>query len=211
MCIGEHVKKKQDNTIQLIFQNIDGIPRGEAGEWKLKVMQQFLMEIQADIFGFTESNTCWEVILYQERLPICMQGWWETAHLSLWFNWLEKYLDAYQPGQQVFWSWTYLLIRNQVQEPTHLALGGGVGFVYKAESSNMYDWYPYIDCVRPKGQPLLISSRFGLSKKTVRKPASGSHNWSHCSNKGLARRRRQYNHNDRSQWRCLRSTVDATI
>jgi len=56
--LGKYIRKKPANTIWLIFQNVDGIPRGEAGEWKLKVMQQFLMELQADIFGFTYLLGC---------------------------------------------------------------------------------------------------------------------------------------------------------
>jgi len=49
---GKTLGKKQSDTIRLIFQNVDGIPTGMDGEWKLKVMQNYLLKMQTDVFGF---------------------------------------------------------------------------------------------------------------------------------------------------------------
>ncbi len=67
---------------------------------------------QIDIFRFTESNTCWDVILEQQQLARCTHGWWENSQWSLSYNWLETDTLIHQPGG------AGILCMNQVAHKT---------------------------------------------------------------------------------------------
>ena len=60
--------KKQETTLRIVFQNIGGFQQNEEMEAKLEVLRRFVTEKEVDIFGFTEANTCWDVLPDNLRL-----------------------------------------------------------------------------------------------------------------------------------------------
>jgi len=48
--------------------------------------------------GFTESNTCWDLLPDNQCLPQWTRGWWETCQWSLAYNQREENQSAHQPG-----------------------------------------------------------------------------------------------------------------
>jgi len=55
--MGSTIREKSQNVTQVIFQNIDGIPRGADGDIKLQVAHHFLVTNTIDIFSLMEMNT----------------------------------------------------------------------------------------------------------------------------------------------------------
>jgi len=75
----------------------------EEMEVKLEAMHRMLMDQDIDIFGFTESNTSWDLLPEANRPAKQTRGWWETSHWSLTHNRTEtnrkqNNTKAYQPG-----------------------------------------------------------------------------------------------------------------
>jgi len=79
---------------------------------KLAALRRTIGDRQTDIFGFTEANTCWDVVADNLRLPRQTRGWWENSQWSLSHNRLEKDNPAYQPGG------TGIVCVNQVAHKT---------------------------------------------------------------------------------------------
>jgi len=57
-----NLMKKQGATLQIAFQNIRGFSKEEEMEVKLEALHCFVIDKAIDIFGFTESNMCWDVL-----------------------------------------------------------------------------------------------------------------------------------------------------
>jgi len=74
------------------------MPRGADNDIKLCMVKQFLVNNAIAILTFTESNTCWDVVVYNQRLPQQAWGWWETAQWSLGFSKMDKHPLEYQAG-----------------------------------------------------------------------------------------------------------------
>jgi len=60
--VGKYNEKKQETTIRIAFQNVSGFAQAEDMDVKLEALRRFVTERQIDIFGFSESNTCWDVL-----------------------------------------------------------------------------------------------------------------------------------------------------
>jgi len=79
---------------------------------KLVALCQTMIDRQIDIFGFTEANTCWDIVPENQQLARYTCGWWENSQWSLSYNRLEKDNPIYQPGG------TGIVCVNQVAHKT---------------------------------------------------------------------------------------------
>jgi len=77
-------------TLRLAFQNVGGFLQDEEMTFKMEILWRTVMEIEIDIFGFTESNTCWDLLLDKLWPATHTQGWWEMSQWSLTNNQMEK-------------------------------------------------------------------------------------------------------------------------
>jgi len=93
---GNSIKTKQKDTVQLIFQNLDGISQTtESGDMKLTLLWEWITQSVIDIFAFVEHGTYWDLITYQAHLPQKMRGWWEAVQWSIGYNCLVKHAMVY--------------------------------------------------------------------------------------------------------------------
>jgi len=83
---GNTMGKKQETTICIAFQNVDGFAQVDEMEVKLEVLWRFVTKQQIDIFGFSESNTCWDVLDKSKQLARRTHGWWENSQWVLVHN-----------------------------------------------------------------------------------------------------------------------------
>jgi len=113
---GNTMKKKQETTIRIAFQNVGGFAQAEDMDVKLEALWRFVTEQQINILGFSESNTCWDVLEELQRLARQTRGWWENCQWVLAHNRTEENNTPFQPGG------TGILCINQV---THRALRPG--------------------------------------------------------------------------------------
>jgi len=83
---GNILGKKGTTTIRLVLQNVDGFSQDENMDLKLELLRRFVTDHDIDAFGFTEANTCWDMLPPQQQLQARTRGWWENAHWSLGYN-----------------------------------------------------------------------------------------------------------------------------
>jgi len=110
-----NIMKKQETTLQIVFQNIGSFQQDEEMEIKLEALCRFVTEKDVDIFSFTEANTCWDVLPETHRLARRTRGWWEKCQWTLTHNRMEcreNDKSVYQPGG------TGILCINQVAHQT---------------------------------------------------------------------------------------------
>jgi len=100
----------------IVFQNISGFFQEEEMSIKLAALHQFVTEKEVNIFGFTEANTCWDVIPPPHRLAQQTHGWWENSQWIVSHNCNENHDKDHQLGG------TGILCVNQV---VHHALKPG--------------------------------------------------------------------------------------
>ncbi len=81
-----------------MFQNVGSFSKDNDMGLKLEALRRIMTEQQIDIFGFTESNTCWDVVPELQRLARRTRGWWENSQWSLSYNPLEMETPIHQPG-----------------------------------------------------------------------------------------------------------------
>jgi len=112
---GETEWKKQCMTLRLAFQNVGGFLQDKEMAVKMEIVWWTVMDREIDILGFTESNTCWDLLPDNLRLATHMRGWWETSQWSLTNNRTKKE-SIHQPRG------TSILYVNQVAHHT-LQLG----------------------------------------------------------------------------------------
>jgi len=98
--------------LRIMFQNVGGFSKEDEMGIKLAAQRQTIGDQQMDIYGFTEANTCWDVVPDNQRLPHQMRGWWENSQWSLSHNRLENDNMVYQPGG------TSIVCVNQVAHKT---------------------------------------------------------------------------------------------
>jgi len=98
--------------LRIMFQNIGGFLQDEEMRIKLVALHRTMVDRQIDIFGFTEANTCWDVVPENQRLTRYTRRWWENSQWSLLHNRLEKDNTIYQPGG------TGIVCVNQVAHKT---------------------------------------------------------------------------------------------
>jgi len=113
---GTTLGKKQGLTLRIAFQNIGGFLKDDEMDIKFEAVRRFVTDHNIDIFGFTETNTCWDVLDDAQRPATHTRGWWETCQWALSHNRTEENLQQYQPGG------TGVLCVNQV---VHRALRPG--------------------------------------------------------------------------------------
>jgi len=98
--------------LRIMFQNVGGFSKDDEMRIKLATLRRTIGDRQTDIFGFTEANTCWDVVPENQRLAHQTRGWWENSQWSLSHNRLEKDNLAHQPGG------TGIVCINQVAHKT---------------------------------------------------------------------------------------------
>jgi len=59
---GTTLGKKQGLTLRIAFQNIGGFLKDDEMDIKFEAVRRFVTDHNIDIFGFTETNTCWDVL-----------------------------------------------------------------------------------------------------------------------------------------------------
>jgi len=96
--MGTPTGKKQQDTIQLVLQNVDGIPNNTKGEIKLDCLYTFMVEHEIDIPALTELNMAWDCLEYKDCLPAKTCRWWEASQWSMAHNKQDTHGDDFQPG-----------------------------------------------------------------------------------------------------------------
>jgi len=76
--MGTQIGKEKPDTIRIVLQNVDGIPKNTKGDMKLDSLLNFMREAEIDILVLTELNVAWDTLDYKARLPAKTQGWWEV-------------------------------------------------------------------------------------------------------------------------------------
>jgi len=95
---GKTLGKKQGLTLWIAFQNIGGFLKDDEMDMKFEAVRRFITKHNIDIFGFTEMNTCWDVLDESMRPATHTRGWWESCRWVLSHNHTEEHLQQYQPG-----------------------------------------------------------------------------------------------------------------
>jgi len=95
---GHIMGHKQSDTIQIVLQNIDGIPNNNKGDIKLDCLHKFTKTLEIDILALTELNTACDHLEYKDWLPAKTKGWWEANQWSMAHNKQDTYGDDFQPG-----------------------------------------------------------------------------------------------------------------
>jgi len=67
--MGPPIGKKQPDTIQLVLQNVNGIPNNTKGRIKLDCLHLFTLDNDINILALTELNTAWDKMEYKDHLP----------------------------------------------------------------------------------------------------------------------------------------------
>jgi len=109
---GNLMGKKQDFSLRIVFQNVGGFSQEEEMALKLAAIHRFTVEHEVDVFGFTEANTCWDILPSSHRLARRTRGWWENSQWIVSHNRNEHQDADYQPGG------TGILCVNQVAHHT---------------------------------------------------------------------------------------------
>jgi len=124
---GETFWKKPMLTIQVFFQNIDGLSQSDDQEIELHMLHQFTYQHKINIVGMVETNTCWDLLHYEQRLLHKTQGWWEMVHWSLGFNQMDTFRDIYQPRGTCVLAINTIAHWYNLPAWTHPAWDTGVG------------------------------------------------------------------------------------
>ena len=95
---GNIMGKKPDTTLRIVFQNIGGFSKEEEMDLKFEAIRRVINDRNIDIFGFTEANTCWDVVPEEQRPAMRTRGWWETSQWVVTHNRTEENVPSYQPG-----------------------------------------------------------------------------------------------------------------
>ena len=61
------MQKKEEETLQLVFQNVESLPKGRHGD-KNHPLYKFCLEWKVDILGMAEINRQWHMIDPQDHL-----------------------------------------------------------------------------------------------------------------------------------------------
>jgi len=108
---GDTFTQKQKNTVRVYLQNIRGLPTDDEDGVKYTDMRHFITLNKIDIIALLESSTHWGEMKYEQRLPECTKGWWESMQWSTAYNKLEEHLRRHQPGGTVLGIFNELVHR----------------------------------------------------------------------------------------------------
>jgi len=95
---GHHFGTKQGGYWRICFQNVGGFTPSTESEIKLNNLRKFTVTAEVDMFAFTEHNTSWDLIPFDQRLPQRTRGWWENAQWAITYNRKEVNPVEHQPG-----------------------------------------------------------------------------------------------------------------
>jgi len=90
--------EKQLDTIQLVLQNVNGIPNNMKGDIKLDFLHSFMLKNNIDILALMELNMAWDQMEYKDCLPAKTCSWWEVSQWSFFHNKQDTYGDDFQPS-----------------------------------------------------------------------------------------------------------------
>lgn len=63
----DNIQKKNNNTLQICFQNIGGLP-SQAGMLKDEILKKSISMFDFDVFGLAETNVDWRVPQEEHQL-----------------------------------------------------------------------------------------------------------------------------------------------
>jgi len=66
---GNTLGKKGATTIRFILQNVDGSSQDDNMDLKMELLHRLITDQDVNVFGFTEANTCWDLLPPKLRLP----------------------------------------------------------------------------------------------------------------------------------------------
>jgi len=95
---GHQLGTKPEGFWRICFQNVGGFTPSTESEIKLNNLRKFMVAAEIDMFAFTEHNTSWDLIHFDQRLPQCTRGWWENAQWAITYNRKEEHPIEHQPG-----------------------------------------------------------------------------------------------------------------
>jgi len=61
-------------------------------------IHRFVNSAEIDIFLTTENNLVWHKLPCNDWLQEQTRGWWESTHVSMAYNMMDKHTGTYQPG-----------------------------------------------------------------------------------------------------------------
>ena len=98
IATGDENWGKEDGTIRLAFQNVNGLGFDE-GQIKLQRIFDFLHKYNIDKLGIAEVNIYWQKMDKDKRLWDKTRGWFEGLHVHTSYNTNEPTISKrYQPG-----------------------------------------------------------------------------------------------------------------
>ena len=97
-CIwGDEMNVKDDNTIRMMFQNINGFINIRS-EHKSESIREIIANNQVDVMAMAEMNANWRVLTKRHQLQQRCRGWFEHQHLTKAYNYRDRSCHRYQPG-----------------------------------------------------------------------------------------------------------------
>ena len=100
---GDQLRPKEDDHLQIVFQNINRFPR-YPNDVKNESLREFIKGTQADIMGMAEMGIFWPWIPTQERLWERTRGWFESQKTIAAYNKCEEKPPITQWGGTSLWS-----------------------------------------------------------------------------------------------------------
>ena len=82
---GHHTQKKQEDTIQILFQNCGGLGdiKREKNSPKLDLLKSFILKQEVDMISLAEVNTNWRKIPTSRNLWTRTDRWFRNRQISL--------------------------------------------------------------------------------------------------------------------------------
>lgn len=94
---GDDVTTKHDNSIRIMFQNINGLPAKKDKQKNTHILET-VNGFETDIFAASEVNKYWPNIPADHRPQHRFRGWWENSHIGFAYNSTFRQKQASQPG-----------------------------------------------------------------------------------------------------------------
>ena len=91
-------KKKKQNRIRIVFQNINGLMIEDEAIDKRALVKEFINKYQVDFYALAEVNVNWSLVPRNDNLYSVTKEWYENTRVVTSHNTLIKTKKRYQPG-----------------------------------------------------------------------------------------------------------------
>jgi len=127
----------------------------------------WLATIETAVFAFTESVTCWDIVLYEKQLLQWTCIWCKAAHWSVGYNRIEKHPDKIQPGSTRILVTNLLTHRAQKPGDNPVSLVDGAGSNFKGSSIKSPILFQCTNCVNPMAQWQHINNMYAVWQNKI--------------------------------------------